>query len=130
MNFGDGEAIVLFFQGDIGLGVHLISGEAGFAQNQRQGHGEAASMGGANQFFRIGAGLAFEAAGKAIRIILKRAALGGNRALAILEPAMPDGSSKSRHIGLLPLTNLRPLLDRLFNMTIKTALVPGFHHGL
>jgi hypothetical protein len=49
----------------------------------------------ADQFFGIGAGLAFEAAGEAVRIILEGAALGGNRALAILEAAMPDGGSES-----------------------------------
>ena len=106
MDLGDGKAVALLFQRHIGLGVHLVGLEAGLAQDQRQRHGETAGMGGADQFLGIGAGLAFEAAGEAVRIVVERAALGGDRALAILEAAMPNGGSKRRHVILLVLKRI------------------------
>ena len=88
---GDGKPVALLFQRDVGLGFHLLGGELGFAQDQRQRHGEAGGMRGADQFFRVGAGLAFEAAGEAVGVIVQRAALGRDRALAVLDAALPFG---------------------------------------
>ena len=48
----------------------------------------------AEELFRIGSGLAFEAAAEAIRIIFERAALGRNSAFAVLDSALPDGCSQ------------------------------------
>ena len=93
MHRGDGKTVGYFLQRDVGLGFHLLGGELGFAQDQRQRHGETGGMRGADQFFRIGAGLALEAAGEAIGIIAQRAALGRDRALAVLDAALPFGRS-------------------------------------
>src|SRR5882724_7197293 len=101
MRFGYGEAVVFFLQRDLGLGVHLGGGEAGLPQDQRKRHGEAARMGGADQLFRIGAGLAFETGGETIRIFFQRAAFGGNRTLAVLETALPFCRAICRHLLLL-----------------------------
>ena len=51
-------------------------------------------MGRADQFLGIGAGLALKAAGKAVGLVLDRAAFGGNRALAVLEAAAPNCCSE------------------------------------
>ena len=71
----------------------LAGALAGFAQDQGQRHGKAAGMGGADQFFGIGAGLALEPAGEAVRIIVQRAALGRDYPLAVLKAAAPRGGS-------------------------------------
>ena len=52
----------------------------------------------ADELFRIGSGLAFEAAAEAIRIIFERAALGRNSAFAVLDSALPDGCSMGFHL--------------------------------
>ena len=93
MNRGDRKTVAYFLQRDVGLGFHVLGGELGFAQDQRQRHGEAGGMRGADQFFRIGAGLALEAAGEAVGIVAERAALGRDRALAVLDAALPFGRS-------------------------------------
>jgi tripartite-type tricarboxylate transporter receptor subunit TctC len=62
MHGGDGEAVGDLVERDLGGGVHALGGELGLAEDQRQRHGEAAGMGGADQLLGIGAGLAFEAA--------------------------------------------------------------------
>src|SRR4030095_659706 len=76
---------------DLGRGVHLLGGELGLAQDQRQRHGEAAGMGRAQQLLGIGALLALEAGGKAIGVGAERAALRRDRALAVPEAARPGG---------------------------------------
>ena len=93
MNRGDRKTIALLLQRDVGPGFHVFGGELGFSQNQRQRHGEAGGVRGADQFFRIGAGLAFEAAREAIGVIVERAALGRDCALAVLDAALPFGGS-------------------------------------
>ena len=97
MNLGDGEAVAALHQIDVGLGVHLLGGHAGFAENGRQRNGKAACMGRAQHFFRIGAGSAFEAGDEAIRVALQRAALCRNRADAVLKAALPGGGTISAH---------------------------------
>src|ERR1700738_2061418 len=102
---GDGKTLALLFQRDVSLGLHLFGGELGFAEDQGQRHGKTGGMRGADQFLRVGARLALEAAGEAVRIILERAALGRNRALAVPDTALPFGRSGSRwHIFLLTLS--------------------------
>ena len=58
-----------------------------------------AAVRGADQLFRIRARLALEAAGEAVGIILQRAALGRDRALAVLDAALPLGRSGCRRHG-------------------------------
>src|SRR5258708_39317825 len=96
MHGGDGKALALLFQRDVGLGLHLLGGELGFAEDQGQRHGETGGMRGPDQFLRVGARLALKAAGETVRGFLERAALGGNRALAVLETALPFGRSERR----------------------------------
>src|SRR5258708_845837 len=101
---GDGKTLALLFQRDVGLGLHLLGGELGFAEDQGQRHGETGGMRGPDQFLRVGARLALKTAGEAVRVFLERAALGGNRALAVLDTALPFGRSQCRwHIPLLAL---------------------------
>ena len=54
MNRGDRKTIALLFQRDVGLGLHVFGGELGFAQNQRQRHGEAGSLRRADQLLEPG----------------------------------------------------------------------------
>jgi hypothetical protein len=93
MHRGDGKTVGHFLQRDVGLGLHVLGGELGLAKDQRQRHGEAGGVGGADQLFRVGARLAFEAAGEAIRIIAQRTALGRDRALAVLDTTLPFGGT-------------------------------------
>jgi hypothetical protein len=58
-------------------------------------------MGAADQFFGIGAGLALEAAGEAVRVFAERTALGRDRALAVLEAALPFCRTECRRPSLL-----------------------------
>jgi hypothetical protein len=44
-----------------------------------------------DEFLGIGAGFALEAAAETIGIVLERAALGRDRAFAVLDAALPDG---------------------------------------
>src|SRR5882762_631169 len=93
----NGKAIGHFFERDFGRSFHVLSSELGLAENERQSHREAASVRGADELFRIGSGLAFEATAEAIRIIFERAALGRNSAFAVLDSALPDGCSMGFH---------------------------------
>ena len=93
MHRGDGKTVALLFQRDVGLGLHVLGGELGLAKDQRQRHGETGGVRRADQLFRIGAGLALEAAGEAVGVIVQRAALGRDRALAVLDAALPFGRS-------------------------------------
>jgi hypothetical protein len=67
----------------------LVAVKPCLAENERQRHGEAAGMGGADQLLGIGARKSFEAAGKAVRVGFERAALRRDLALAILDAARP-----------------------------------------
>src|SRR5438046_5796947 len=98
MDGRDGKAIGHFFERDFGRGFHVLSSELGLAQNERQSHREAARMRGADEFFRIGTGLALEAATEAIRIVLERTALGRDGAFAVLDAALPDRRSMGFHL--------------------------------
>ena len=71
MHRGNLKAVADLFKGDIRLGFHLFGSELGFAEDQRQRHGEASGVRGADQFFRIGARLALETAGEAVGIGLQ-----------------------------------------------------------
>ena len=93
MHRGDRKTVALFFQRDIGFGFHVFGSELGFAEDQRQRHGETGGVRRADQFFRVGAGLALEAAGEAVGIIIQRAAPGRDRALAVLDATLPFGGS-------------------------------------
>ena len=55
-------------------------------------------MGGAQQFFRIGAGAAFKARLETIGGLAENAALGRKRADAVLEAALPSGGAVSAHV--------------------------------
>ncbi len=98
MDGGNDKPLCHFVERDFGRGLHALGGELGLAENERQSHREAASVRGADELFRIGSGLAFEAAAEAIRIIFERAALGRNSAFAVLDSALPDGCSMGFHL--------------------------------
>src|SRR6202035_992523 len=102
MHGSDGKPIADFFERDVGLGLHLLSGELGLAQYQRQRHGETGGMRRADQLLRVRARLALEAAGEAVWIVLERAALGRNRALAVPDATLPFGRSGCRGHTRLP----------------------------
>src|ERR1700675_1867082 len=102
MDGRNGKTITLFFECDVSLGLDLLSGELGFAKDQRQRHGETGSMRSPDQFLWIRARLALETAGKPIGVVIQRAALGRNSALAVLNAALPfDRSECRRHRFLL-----------------------------
>ena len=61
-----------------------------------------AGMRRADQFFGVRARFALEAAGEAVGVIGERAALGRNRALAVLDAALPFGRTMGRRHALLP----------------------------
>ena len=75
MNGGNGKAVSDLVQRDFGLGLQVFGLQLGFAQKERQRHRKTAGMGGADQLFRVCAGLPLEAAGKAVRVFVERAAL-------------------------------------------------------
>src|ERR1700716_3421005 len=108
MDRGDGEAIALLFQRDIGPGLHLLGSEFGFAEDQRQRHGETGGVRRADQLLRVRARPALEAAGEAIGIILERAAFGRDSTLAVLDAALPFRRSISRRHTRLPAMDEQP----------------------
>ena len=65
----DGKTVALLLERDVGAGLHLLGGELGFAEDQRQRHGETGSMGRPDQLFRVRARLALETAREAVRVI-------------------------------------------------------------
>src|SRR5438309_2022574 len=96
MHGSDGETIAHLFERDVGAGLHLLGSELGLAEDQRQRHGEAGGMRRANEFLRVRTRLALKAAGEAIWIVFERAAFGRDRALAVLDAALPFGRSGCR----------------------------------
>jgi len=61
MAVGDGEAVAFFVERDGAGGVDAVSGKAGVLEDEREGHGEAAGVGGGEKLFGVGAGGLFEA---------------------------------------------------------------------
>src|SRR5580698_10206580 len=59
-------------------------------------------MRGPDQFFRVRARFTFEAAGEAVGVVVQGAALGRDRALAVLDTALPFGRSGCRRHGDAP----------------------------
>src|SRR3977135_3143473 len=84
---------------DRGVGGELLRREAGAAERSRERHGEAARMGGTEQLLRVGADAVLEARRKGILRFLENAALGRDRALALLEVAAPGGGGSAFHVG-------------------------------
>src|SRR3974390_2855335 len=97
MHGGDGEPVRDLLESNLSGCLHPFRSEFGLAQYERQRHREAAGVGRADEFFWVGARLALETAAEAVRIVLQRTALGRDRALAILEAALPDGRSVGFH---------------------------------
>src|ERR1700733_8989296 len=81
-----------------------------------------------DQFLGIRARLAFEAAGKAIGIVLQRAALGRNCALAVLDAALPFDRSECRRHGIFLFVCRAPTRrDPLFQLsTFPLSIRPLF----
>ena len=100
MNGGDGEAVSLLLQGDVRTGLHMLGGEMRLAEDQRERHGEAAGVGGADQLFGVGAGFVFEPAGKAVRVGIQRAAFGVDLALAEINKKNKDRGSVCRNVAV------------------------------
>src|SRR6202043_3210077 len=100
---GDGKTVAYLLERDFGFGLHLLCYELGLSKDQRQRHRKTGGVGRAYQLFRVRARLALEAAGEAVRVILQRAALGRNGALAVLDAALPFGRSECRWHVLLHL---------------------------
>src|SRR5690606_35149404 len=94
---GNAEAFAVLVQCDLGSGGDTVGGKAGLAEHQRQGHGEAAGMGSADQFLGVGAGCAFEAGVKAVWIVLQGTAFGADGSLAAFQVALPDGGCGFLH---------------------------------
>src|SRR5215813_2729897 len=95
MDGGDGKAVDHLFERDLGRGVHVLGGELGLAENQRQRHREVSGVSRADELLGIGAGLALEAAAEAIGIFLERAAL---VEMALLSPLIPPCQTADRWV--------------------------------
>src|SRR5665811_2382615 len=113
---GDGEAVTLLVESDFRGCLHLVGGELCLAEDQRQRHREAAGVRRADQLLGIGAGLAFEACGKAVGVFLECSALGRNCSLSVLDPAAPDCGSMRLHL----LRSLR-CCEIVLNLDLNTA---------
>ena len=85
----DLETALDLLEGDFGGGVHLVGDQFGFAQDEGEGHCEAAGVGGGDELFGVGAALAFEAAGEAVGVGLQGAAFGRDAAFAVFQAAFP-----------------------------------------
>src|SRR5262249_40900206 len=80
---------------EIGPGLQFLRRMPGAAQPKRQRHRKAAGVRGRDQFLRIRALAVAESGRKRVRRIGKRAALGGERATAVLAGAAPGGGGAS-----------------------------------
>ena len=69
----------------------------GHHRNERQRHDEASRVRNPDQLLRVGAGLSCKTTAEAIRVALEGAALGRDRALAVLGPTPPGTSSMRFH---------------------------------
>ena len=95
MDRRDGETALYFFQRDLGGRFQFFGGELCLAQDQRQRHGEAAGVRRADQLLRVRARHPLKPAGEAVGMRLQGAALGRDRAFAVLESAAPNGGPVS-----------------------------------
>jgi len=93
-------AVAHLVKRDLGGRLRALGSETRLAQNERQRHGEAGGVSGADQFLRVAAGLALEPAGETVGIGLQRAALGRDRAFAVLDAAAPGGRTMGFHRSL------------------------------
>src|SRR5262249_21260606 len=92
---GDRVAALNLLERNLCRRVHLLRNELRFTENQRQCHRETAGVRYRDQFFRIAAFFAFEAAGETVRIGLESATLGGQAAHPVLESTFPAGRALS-----------------------------------
>lgn len=97
MRLGDGETVADFFERYGGGGFEFFGGEAGAAELRRKSHGEAAGVGGGEELFGIGADATFEAGVEGVGGLFKDAAVGGERAFAGLQIALPNCRSFALH---------------------------------
>ena len=75
VHLGDGKASLDWLNSDRGGGFDLLGLETGRTELPGKGHGETAGMGGADQFFRVGAGFVAESFCEGITHVGKHSAL-------------------------------------------------------
>src|ERR1700722_5528865 len=90
MAFRDGKAVTDFVECYGGGGFQLLRGHAGAAELCRESHSETSRVGRGEKFFRIRADAVFEARAERILRLFEDAAVGGDRALAFFQAALPD----------------------------------------
>lgn len=97
MALGDAEALANFFERNRRGGLEFLRGHACSAQLGGKSHRESTGVGGGEQFFGIGADAVFEAGAIRVLRLLEDAAVGGDRAFAVLQTALPKGRCFALH---------------------------------
>src|SRR3981189_3188562 len=99
MDGRNGKALTLLFKSNFSLGLRMLSGKFGLAEDPRQRHGETGSMRGTDQLFGVRTWLVFEATAEPIGIIRQCAALGRDCALSVPNAPLPFGPAECRRHG-------------------------------
>ena len=100
MNVCDRHAAFAFFERNLGSGMHALRLQAVLEEAVVEGHGEAAGVRSAEQFFGVGAAACFEPRHEAERAVIGATAE-ADRAAPFLEGSLPGGlsiTSGHRHI--------------------------------
>ena len=96
---GDGEAVTILVDRHLGRRVEDAILVPRRGQRETERHGEAAGMGGSDQFLRIGAGFVAKARAEAVALILEDAGLGRDGALPVLpQTLIARGTVACRHV--------------------------------
>ena len=97
VDFGDSESAFHFFDGYGSGGFELIGFEFHSAEDTGERHAEASGVGGAEEFFGVGALTFFEAGSEAVWGFVESFSFGGDGAFAFFEVTLPDCATFAYH---------------------------------
>src|SRR6266404_64164 len=101
MALGDGETVREFLERNGSRRLQFLCGQSRVAELRGKRHREAPGMRCCKKFLRIRAHSIFKSRAERVLSLLQDAAVGGNRALAILQTTLPDCRCLALHVSLL-----------------------------
>src|SRR5712664_3092992 len=101
MTLGDREAVREFLERNGSRRLQFLRGQSRVAKLRGERHREAPGMRRSKKFLRIRTHTIFKSRAERILRLLQDAAVGGNRALAILQTTLPDCRCLALHVSLL-----------------------------
>src|SRR6266446_1987750 len=101
MTSGDRKAIGEFLQRNRSRRLQFLRGQSGVTKLRGERHGETPGMRCCEKFLRVRTHTIFKSRAERILRLLQDATVRGNRALAILQTALPDCRCLALHVSLL-----------------------------